>query len=593
MVLAGTTQPDRHGDKRYPPSSLRFIILILKGKYHSPRRLAGNKLEVIDTSDDDKETSGTFAAPTSRLRCCGGSLTITGKPDRRLTMKKSLSLASLFLLASQAVAGIPATPVMILYQFNGALDIPYYDIDDFQRVGASSPAGSLSQGTSLIPCLVIRNGKPLSDSTGTPYVGFQIVVDSRTATPASTDRFKQVLAQRSGLTVANHHCDGSVRHVIDVRRLYAMEKGPFFDRPSGSGQRKPQHTEQGQLDAIIRAFHNSSDCENANRELTGRRTGLQRAWSSFTAAHRAKWPGPQIEQAKHLDYVMRTAIFEGHLDRGCNAYGSCERNIIALSIRNRGRSGCIGNQGCGMEGDFQGVSSKVSQYNIWDEFLTQTSGLTSCFLRDGLETGPNGAYYTKLQTMYEQNLPDIQRILFGDDRDLTAIFPGNSLAELKSLRHYYHAPAMGKCFPNHDRVEYITGAVARRGNDFALLANTRIRIDKETKDGYLFRSFRVEPKDDRDVVEIVDSYPGFAVDKRKVELKGGASCPPYGIPRGCPFDEVGRYRTTPSWLNSGRPLELTCRIKDRGANCQGPGNLVTARVGGVCDTQMRPVGGIK
>jgi len=32
---------------------------------------------------------------------------------------------------------------------------------------------------------------------------------------------------------------------------------------------------------------------------------------------------------------MRTAIYEGHLDRGCNAYGACERNIIALSIRNR------------------------------------------------------------------------------------------------------------------------------------------------------------------------------------------------------------------------------------------------------------------
>jgi hypothetical protein len=187
----------------------------------------------------------------------------------------------------------------------------------------------------------------------------------------------------------------------------------------------------------------------------------------------------------------------------------------------------------------------------------------------------------------------VQRILFGDDQDLLEIFPGNSLTDLKSLRHYYHAPAMGKCFPNHDRVEYISGAVARRGNDFALLANTRIRVDEKVDDGYRFRSFLVEAKDDRDTVAIVDRYPGFVVDERKIDLKRTAACPPYGIPRGCQFAEVGRYRTTPPWLNAGQPLELTCQIKDRGANCQEPGTLVTARVGGACDTQMRPVAGVR
>ena len=507
-------------------------------------------------------------------------------------MKTPLFLA-LSLLAPLAVAGIPATPVMTLYQFNGALDVPYYDIDVFQRSGATTPAGSLSQGTSVIPCLVIRNGRPLTDSAGTPYVGFQVVVDSRTATPVSTERFKQTVAQRAALTVANHHCDDSVRHVIDVRRLYAMEKAPFFHRPADVGQGKSAGPVQGELDAIIRAFHNSPDCDHANRELIGRRDALQRAWSGFSASKQTVWPPRQLERAKHLDYVMRTAIFEGHLDRGCNAYGGCERNIIALSIRNRGREGCISAQGCSREGDFQGVASKVSQYNIWDELLTQTSGLTACFLRDGLNAGPQGAYYTKLQMMYEQNLRDIERILFGEDRDLTELFPGNSLAELKSLRHYYHAPAMGKCFPNHDRIEYISGAVARRNDDFALLANTRIRVDKESKDGYLFRSFLVKAGEDRDEVQILDNYSGFVVDGRKIDLKKTISCPPYGIPRGCSFTEVGRYRTTPSWLNSGRPVELTCRIKDRGANCQKSGNLVTAKVGGICDTQMRPVAGIR
>jgi hypothetical protein len=43
-------------------------------------------------------------------------------------------LLFLLLLASGAWAGIPATPVMTLYQFNGSLDVPYYDVDDLTGV---------------------------------------------------------------------------------------------------------------------------------------------------------------------------------------------------------------------------------------------------------------------------------------------------------------------------------------------------------------------------------------------------------------------------------------------------------------------------
>jgi len=103
---------------------------------------------------------------------------------------KKLLLCLALCLSSPIAAGIPATAVMTLYSFNGPLDLPYYDVDAFQRNGASSPAGRLAQGTSVIPCLVIRNGRPLTDSRGTPFVGFQIVVDSRTATPASAETFK-------------------------------------------------------------------------------------------------------------------------------------------------------------------------------------------------------------------------------------------------------------------------------------------------------------------------------------------------------------------------------------------------------------------
>jgi len=88
---------------------------------------------------------------------------------------------------------------------------------------------------------------------------------------------------------------------------------------------------------------------------------------------------------------------------------------------------------------------------------------------------------------------------------------------------------------------------------------------------------------------LVDNYPGFVVDGRKVDLRRSPSCPAYGIPGGCRFEQLGRYRKTPSWLSSGSPIEIACRVQDQGEKCQGAGKATTARVGGVCDKEMRPV----
>ena len=500
----------------------------------------------------------------------------------------AFGLLALSLLPMTAASEIPATPVMSLYQFNGAREIPYYAIDAFQRNGPSSPAGNLAQGTSLIPCLVIRDGEALTDAKGTPYVGFELVVDSRKATGAAdTETFKRAFARQKGLMVKNHHCGPSVKHVIDVRKLYPLEKAPFFDPPRQAGGKAGKG--QGGLDAIVRAFHNSSQCAGANRSLLGRRGALESAWEGFSSANPGGWSGSDLARAKGLDYTMRTALFEGHLDRGCNAYGACERNIVALSIRNRALEGCTSRQGCRRPGDFQGVSANVSQYNIWDEYLTGISGLTACYLRDDLADEP---FYAKLQAMYAQNLPDLEAILFGSDADLTRIFSGASLSDIKALRHYYHAPAMGKCFPNHERVEFISGAVARKGGDFALLANTRIQVGAKADGGFSFKEFRFDQEEERDRIRIEDNYPGFVVDARKVDLKPAKNCPPYGIPAGCNHKSVGRHRTVPPWLKEGKPLALTCHIQDRGESCKGAPSRKAATVGGVCDTQMRPVSGV-
>lgn len=482
-------------------------------------------------------------------------------------------------------AAIPATQVMTVYRFNGPMEVPYYSADGFARSGAASRAGTLTQGTSLIPCLVIHRGAPLTDARGTPFVGFEILVDPRTATASSTQTFKRAVAARRGLQVGNHHCRPDVRHVMSVRNLYALEKAPFFDPPS-SGKGGRDMAGASRLDGIVRAFHASPECAKANRRLTGRRAALARAWDAFIGKRPDLGPERRLAQAKHLDYAMRTALYEGHLDRGCNAYGACERNIVVLSIRNRAVGQCKRGQGCRFPGDFQGVSSTVSQYNIWDEYLTQISGLTSCYLRPDLSAND---YYARIQAMYAQTLPDAERILYGNEADLRAVFPGNALADLKSMRHYYHAPAMGKCFPHHDRVEYMSGAVARKGDDFALIANTRIQVGSKRGNGYAFKEFRFEEAPDRDIIRIEDNYPGFVVDARKVSLRKPGYCPAYGIPSGCGGGKAGRYRKVPSWLSAGKPLEISCRLSDRGESCLGGGSMRTVKVGGVCDKEMRPV----
>ncbi|WP_448875320.1 hypothetical protein [Desulfobulbus propionicus] len=501
-----------------------------------------------------------------------------------------------FFSSSAAWAGIPATPVMTLYRFNGPTDIPYFLSESFGKNGPGAPAGTLAQGTSVIPCVVVKNGVPLTDRQGVPYVGFEVVVDARKANSAATNRYRQVNEARRSMRVENNQCGPGVRFVLDVRNLYAMAKPPLFDPDRQRTERAQARKVQGELDQIVRSFHNSAFCEGINRQLVGRRARLERSWDGFIRDQQGRWPLASLQRAKHLDYTMRTAIFEGHLERGCTAYGACERNIIALSIRNRGLESCASRLGCSSPGDFQGVSSMVSQYNIWDEYLTQISGLTFCYLRDDLTAagGVTGASFRKLQAMYAQSVGDVQRILYGDDRDLAAIFPGNSLADLKNLRHYYHAPAMGKCFPHHDRIEYMSGAVARRDNDFALIANTRIQVGEKRGDGYLFRSFVVHEEEQGDRIRVVDDYPGFVVDARRVSLGGeSARCRPYGIPGGCRFDEIGRYRKTPSWVNAGKPVEIKCRIADQGEQCQGPPKMRQVRVGGTCDTQMRPFSGIE
>ena len=86
-------------------------------------------------------------------------------------------LPGLFTFVSSLVvaADIPAIPVLTLYRFNGDLTMPYYDSEQFLDRGAVVPTGSLAQGATLIPRLVLRDGCPVTNNSGIPCVGFEEV----------------------------------------------------------------------------------------------------------------------------------------------------------------------------------------------------------------------------------------------------------------------------------------------------------------------------------------------------------------------------------------------------------------------------------
>ncbi len=58
-----------------------------------------------------------------------------------MATKRLALLGLLGLVASAALANIPATPVMTLYRFNGDPELPYFELEGFERRGATSPRG--------------------------------------------------------------------------------------------------------------------------------------------------------------------------------------------------------------------------------------------------------------------------------------------------------------------------------------------------------------------------------------------------------------------------------------------------------------------
>ena len=78
-------------------------------------------------------------------RCGPRAHTIRGRSWWRAAAGWALP-GVLGLAATTATASIPATPVMTLYRFNGDIELPYYDVEQFRAPAVRSPGRDAGPG---------------------------------------------------------------------------------------------------------------------------------------------------------------------------------------------------------------------------------------------------------------------------------------------------------------------------------------------------------------------------------------------------------------------------------------------------------------
>ncbi len=151
------------------------------------------------------------------------------------------------------------------------------------------------------------------------------------------------------------------------------------------------------IDRALRQFHNSICTASGSG-----RDALLKKWEVFVASKKDKRAQQVARNAQHVDIVARTIIGEaqneGHLFDPRKIQNltkeifhphavSCQRDIIALSIRNRAQTKRFKEFGHRYLGDFTGAASTDSQYNAWFPHLVghMNHRITSCFYSENTE----------------------------------------------------------------------------------------------------------------------------------------------------------------------------------------------------------------
>lgn len=256
---------------------------------------------------------------------------------------------------------------------------------------------------------------------------------------------------------------------------------------------------------LVTEFHNSI-CGNlqntAPSNMAAQIKALNDEWAVFIkqkladAKSKAVRPdlATQLKIARNLDLVARTILYEADImglregfvkSRSTNdnqiAYetcisdetcplSACERDIMTLTIRNRGlaRRECGSKESrrkleeknpnaCKYYGDFAYRATNPVQYNIWDPRWT-SKYITACFLKNDLEKTDSSKNSVETDWTLKRSIGQFKltlntamRVLYGAEEKLHGYFkydsdmhpPDSTL--INNMKHYVHPLAMPLC----------------------------------------------------------------------------------------------------------------------------------------------------
>lgn len=456
------------------------------------------------------------------------------------------------------------------------------------------PIGRLERHQALRPKIILRDGKPLTHN-GAIHIGFDLEDGGKA--PLG------VVAIKDLTVVKPLHVSEPERIKIEPELMRALT-AQLDQLSKGAFCKASHYANKTEMD-LLEEFHNTH-CPEINRDGKGNRSELLlQTWDRFIE-EKGKVSAKARElaaKAKELDIVTRTALYESSYDLGCTAKGTCEKDLVILSIKNRAESSKCdkGNRlfNCGFRKDYIGVATSPSQYNVWMESFALVTHVTGCFLRRDLQANanpkatwktPKGEIdkekeegFQKRIVMYKDTLLRTKKILGANDTELQEIF-GNG-PDVRKILYYYHPGSMEKCNPKtYARSAWVEAAYAKVGSAYTLVRRERIMPGLQ-RDGILaFEVYNI----DGDPTSL---YPNVVLNEKDVDFTHGYACVPQGIRENCSTPSGQTiYRKAPKWSlePSQEYASIQCpQAQDRGLDCNPTvAQRSPVRFSGACDNYV-------
>ena len=387
---------------------------------------------------------------------------------------------------------------------------------------------------------------------------------------------------------------------------------------------------------FVRQFHNTL-CESRRdprqaQTLDLEIKALETEWQDFIDRQKSDADRKAARLAREIDLVTRTVTFEAHplgeldgkqpedckSDVDCPVSG-CERDAIALSIRNRGlHVSCKGGKrsylGCSFKGDFAGAATLPTGYSIWLPNWAHPF-IASCFLRGGVGSGKfrnfnpeTGKNYLKRALAFERSLQNVAKVIYADDLQKLFAYRESGDGPKQSLDrvlNYYHPQSMIGCNRDSYANLHTVGAayIERdngKGKDYDLLMNRKLVPVGATASsgltGFLYQNWHAPAKQAqlRETGTENISYEMIPFENQQEwrvpvdqlqKISTKTPCLPMGLailqsqPAACPNVPKARSFTAPFWSLKGvKRATIGCKTADK--------RIVD------CDLRFQPISGV-